>query len=156
MGDRCHRVLTGQGWLYVVAVLDVYTRRVLGWAMHEHLEAKVMMAALQMAISRRHPPTGLIVHSDQGAQFASAAYRQILAEHRLLASMSRKGNCYDNAFMESFWSSLKYEVVPHRRFATRAEARNAIFDYLEVFYNRARLHSSLGYLSPIGFESQLN
>ena len=149
-------VLTGQGWLYIVAVLDVYTRRVLGWAMHEHLEAKLMIAALQMAINRRRPQPGLIVHSDRGTQFASAAYRQVLTEHGLLASMSRKGNCYDNAFIESFWSSLKYEVVYHQRFATRAEARNAIFDYIEVFYNRSRLHSSLGYVSPISFESHLN
>ncbi len=149
-------VLTAQGWLYVVAVLDVYTRRVLGWAMHEHLDAQVPMAALQMAITRRRPRPGLIVHSDRGRQFASADYRQVLARHGLLASMSRKGNCYDNAFIESFWSSLKYETVYHRRFATRAEARTAIFDYIEVFYNRTRLHSSLGYVSPIAFESQLN
>lgn len=149
-------VLTGQGWLYVVAVLDIYTRRVLGWAMHEHLDASVPIAALQMAITRRRPPAGLIVHSDRGRQFASADYRQVLARHGLLASMSRKGNCYDNAYIESFWSSLKYETVYHRKFATRAEARTAIFDYIEVFYNRTRLHSSLGYLSPINFESQLN
>jgi len=149
-------VLTGQGWLYVVAILDVYTRRVLGWSMHEHLDATQVIAALQMAITRRRPPPGLIVHSDRGAQFASAAYRQALAQHGLVASMSRKGNCYDNAFIESFWSSLKYETVYHRKFATRAEARTALFDYIESFYNRTRLHSSLGYLSPITFESQLN
>jgi transposase InsO family protein len=149
-------VLTGQGWLYVVAVLDIYTRRVLGWAMHEHLDASVPIAALQMAITRRRPPSGLIVHSDRGRQFASADYRRVLARHGLLASMSRKGNCYDNAFIESFWSSLKYETVYHRKFATRTEARTAIFDYIETFYNRTRLHSSLGYVSPIIFESQLN
>ena len=149
-------VLTGQGWLYLVAVLDVYTRRVLGWAMHDHLDAALMIGALRMAITRRRPPPGLIVHSDRGAQYASAAYRQVLTAHGLLASMSRKGNCYDNAFIESFWSSLKYETVYHRRFATRAEARTALFDYIEVFYNRIRLHSSLGYVSPITFESQLN
>jgi len=149
-------VLTAQGWLYIVAVLDVYTRRVLGWAMHERLEATVPIAALQMAISRRRPPPGLIVHSDRGAQFTCHVYRRALASHGLVASMSRKGNCYDNAFIESFWSSLKYEVVYRRKFATRAEARTALFDYIESFYNRARLHSSLGYVSPITFESQLN
>ena len=149
-------VLTGQGWLYVVAVLDVYTRRVVGWAMQDHLDARLVIAALRMALVQRRPAAGLIMHSDRGAQFASAAYRQVLTEHGLVASMSRKGNCYDNAFIESFWSSLKYEVVYHHRFATRAEARTAVFDYIETFYNRTRLHSSLGYVSPITFESHLN
>jgi putative transposase len=149
-------VLTGQGWLYLVAIMDVYTRRVLGWAMHDHLDARMMIGALQMALTRRRPMAGLIVHSDRGVQFASAAYREVLTRHGLLASMSRKGNCYDNAFIESFWSSLKYETVYQHKFATRAEARTALFDYIEVFYNRTRLHSSLGYLSPITFESQLN
>jgi len=149
-------VLTGEGWLYVVAVLDAFTRRVLGWSMASILDASMTIAALRMAISRRRPPPGLIVHSDRGAQFASRAYRALLAQHGLLASMSRKGNCYDNAFIESFWSSLKYETVYLRKFATRAEARAAVFDYIESFYNRTRLHSSLGYKSPITFESQLN
>ncbi len=149
-------VLTGEGWLYLVAVLDAYTRRVVGWSMGAVLDVPMTSAALQMAITRRRPPPGLIVHSDRGAQFASRAYRQLLADHGCLASMSRKGNCYDNAFIESFWSSLKYETVYHRKFATRAEARTALFDYIESFYNRTRLHSSLGYLSPIIFESQLN
>jgi transposase InsO family protein len=148
-------VLTGQGWLYVVALLDVYTRRIVGWAMHESLDAQLAVNALQMAIAQRRPKPKLIVHSDRGTQFASAAYRQILADHQLVASMSRKGNCYDNAFIESFWSSLKHETVYHRRFATRAEARSAIFDYIEAFYNRTRLHSSLGYVSPVTFESKL-
>jgi putative transposase len=149
-------VLTGEGWLYLVAVLDVYTRRVLGWSMGAILDVPMTSTALRMAITRRRPPPGLIVHSDRGAQFASRAYRQLLADHGYLASMSRKGNCYDNAFIESFWSSLKYEVVWPRKFATRAEARTALFDYIESFYNRTRLHSSLGYVSPITFESQLN
>ena len=149
-------VLTGEGWLYVVAVLDTYTRRVLGWSMGPILDAPMTIAALRMALSRRPPPPGLIVHSDRGAQFASGAYRRELAAHGLLASMSRKGNCYDNAFIESFWSSLKYETVYHRKFATRAEARTALFDYIESFYNRTRLHSSLGFVSPITFESHLN
>ena len=149
-------VLTGQGWLYVVAVLDACTRRVVGWAMHEHLDARLVLAALRMALTLRRPIAGLILHSDRGSQFACGAYRQELARHGLLASMSRKGNCYDNAFIESFWSSLKYEAVFGRSFATRAEARTAIFDYIETFYNRTRLHSSLGFVSPIHFESHLN
>jgi putative transposase len=112
-------------------------------------------AALRMAISQRHYSQDLIVHSDRGAQFASAAYRQLLSQHGLTASMSRKGNCYDNAFIESFFSSLKYELVYHHRFATLTQARTAIFDYIETFYNRIRLHSSLAYQTPINFESQL-
>ena len=148
-------VLTGQGWLCVVALLDICTRRIVGWAMHESLDAQLAVNALQMAITQRRPKPKLIVHSDRGTQFASAAYRKILADHQLVASMSRKGNCYDNAFIESFWSSLKYETVYHRRFATRAEAKSAIFDYIETFYNRTRLHSSLGYVSPVTFESKL-
>jgi putative transposase len=149
-------VLTGQGWLYVIALLDVFTRRVVGWAMDSSLDAAAAVRSLEMAIAQRRPAPGLIVHSDRGSQFASAAYRQTLAAHGCVASMSRKGNCYDNAHVESFWSSLKYETVYHRRFATRAEARTAIFDYIEAFYNRTRLHSSLGYVSPITFESKLN
>jgi putative transposase len=124
--------------------------------MHQILDARLVSAALRMALLQRRPRGALIVHSDRGMQFASSAYRQLLAQHGLIASMSRKGNCYDNAFIESFWSSLKYEVVYHQRFATFAEARNAIFNYIETFYNRIRLHSSLGYKSPIRFESQRN
>jgi len=149
-------ILTGEGWLYLVAVLDICTRRVLGWAMSPILDAPLTIAALRMALGQRAPRRALIVHSDRGRQFASAAYRQVLAQHGLLPSMSRTGNCYDNAFIESFWSSLKYEVVYHRRFATHAATRTAIFDYIETFYNRTRLHSSLAYRSPINFESQIN
>ena len=117
-------ILTGQGWLYLVAVLDIWTRRVVGWAMHQILDSGLVIAALRMALLQRRPKAALIIHSDRGMQFASAAYRQVLAQHGLVASMSRKGNCYDNAFIESFWSSLKYEVVYHQRFATFAEARH--------------------------------
>jgi len=148
-------VLTGQGWLYLVAVLDVFSRRVVGWAMSPILDAPLASAALCMALRQRRPAARLIVHSDRGTQFASAAYRQLLAQHGLVASMSRPANCYDNAFIESFWSSLKYELVYHRRFATYAQARTAIFDYIETLYNRTRMHSSLAYLSPINFESKL-
>jgi putative transposase len=149
-------IRTGQGWLYLVAVLDVCTRRVIGWAMHQILDARLVIAALRMAIDQRRPRGTLIVHSDRGAQFASIAYRQLLAHHGLVASMSRKGNCYDNAFIESFWSSLKYEAVSHQRFATFSQARAAIFNYIETFYNRTRLHSSLAYRSPDTFESAPN
>ena len=149
-------VLTAQGWLYLVAVLDVFSRRVIGWAMSPILDAPLVSAALRMALAQRRPAQSLILHSDRGSQFASAAYRQLLAGHGLVASMSRPGNCYDNAFIESFWSTLKYELVYHHRFATRAQARTTIFDYIETFYNRTRLHSSLDYQSPINFESKLN
>jgi len=148
-------ILTGQGWLYLVAVLDLCSRRVVGWAMHQSLHARLASAALRMALLQRRPRTKLVVHSDRGSQFASGAYRHLLAQHGLVASMSRSGNCYDNAFIESFWSSLKYEVVYHQRFASFAEARRAVFHYIETFYNRTRLHSSLAYRSPIAFESQL-
>lgn len=147
-------ILTSQGWLNLVAVLDVFTRRVIGWAMHQILDAALVIAALRMALDQRCPVQPLIVHSDQGRQFASAAYRHLIAQHGLTASMARKGNCYDNAFIESFWSTLKYELVYHHRFVTLTEARTAIFDYIETFYNRTRLHSSLDYKSPINFESK--
>ncbi len=147
-------VLTAQGWLYLVAVLDLFSRRIVGWAMHQILDARLVIAALRMALAQRRPVKPLILHSDRGAQFASAAYRQILAQHGLIASMARKGNCHDNAFIESFWSSLKYELVYHHRFATLAEARSAIFHYIETFYNRTRLHSSLDYQTPTHFESK--
>ena len=143
-------ILTSQGWLYLVAVIDLFTRRVIGWSMHRILDASLVIAALRMALARRRPFKPLIIHSDRGAQFASAAYRHVLDQHGLLASMARKGNCYDNAFIESFWSSL------HHCFRTLAEARTAVFDYIETFYNRTRLHSSLAYQSPITFESKLN
>jgi putative transposase len=149
-------ILTAQGWLYLVAVLDVFSRRVIGWAMSQLLDTSLCSAALRMAINQRHYSLNLIVHSDRGRQFSSAAYRQLLTQHRLTASMSRKGNCYDNAFIESFFSSLKYELVYHHRFNSFAQARTAIFDYIETFYNRTRLHSSLAYTTPINFECKLN
>jgi transposase InsO family protein len=149
-------VPTDEGWLYVAGVLDRGSRYLVGWAMGSTLETAVPLAALMMALRRRKPTHGLIHHSDRGVQYASADYRAALAEHGLIASMSRQGNCYDNAVMEAFWSSLKNELVHRRRFATRAEARTAIFDYIEAFYNRSRRHSSLGYQSPLDYESTLN
>jgi len=149
-------VPTDEGWLYVAGVLDRYSRRLVGWAMGSTLDTTVPLAALRMALRQRKPARGLIHHSDRGVQYASADYRATLADHGLVASMSRKGNCYDNAAMEAFWSTLKNELVHRRRFATRAQARTAIFDYIEAFYNRTRRHSSLGYQSPLDYESTLN
>lgn len=148
-------VPTAEGWLYLAGVLDRASRRLVGWAMSGSLETALPLAALQMALQRCRPPRGLIHHSDRGCQYASVDYSQLLRRHGLVASMSRRGNCYDNAVMESFWSTLKHEVVHRHRFATRAEARTILFDYIEVFYNRSRRHSSLGYLSPLDYESSL-
>jgi putative transposase len=149
-------VPTQEGWLYLAGVLDLYSRKVVGWAMGETLATPLPLAALEMAWQQRQPAPGLLHHSDRGVQYASQDYRDRLAALGLEASMSRKANCYDNATMESFWSTLKHELVYRRRFATRAQARQQIFEWIEVFYNRTRLHSSLGYQSPVDFENQLN
>jgi transposase InsO family protein len=149
-------VSTAEGWLYVAVVVDRWTRRRVGWAMSESLATSLPLAALDMALEHRHPPAGLIHHSDRGVQYASESYRQRLAAAGVVPSMSRRGNCYDNALMESFWSSLKRELVHRAQFATRAQARAAIFEWIEIFYNRERLHSALGYQSPVDFETQLN
>jgi transposase InsO family protein len=149
-------VETGEGWLYLSGVLDLYSRRLIGWAMGSSLETALPLAALHMALRKRRPCAGLLHHSDRGCQYASATYRAVLAEHGCIASMSRRGNCYDNATMESFWSTLKHELIYRRNFATRSEATTAIFEYTESFYNRTRLHSSLGFKSPLDYESNLN
>ena len=149
-------VPTDEGWLYLAGVLDLGSRRVVGWAMGESLETSLPMDALRMALRQRQPMIGLLHHSDRGCQYASEAYREQLAAWNVTPSMSRRGNCYDNAAMESFWSTLKEELVHRRTFASRAEAAGAIFDYIETFYNRERLHSALGYLSPVEFEKQNN
>lgn len=146
-------VETGEGWLYLAGVLDLYSRRLIGWAMSSSLATALPLAALQMALRHRRPPQGLIHHSDRGVQYASAEYRRVLDQHGLVASMSRRGNCYDNATMESFWSTLKHELIYRRVFRTRAAATTAIFDFVERFYNRRRLHSSLDYQSPLDFET---
>ena len=147
---------TAEGWLYVAGVLDRHTRRCVGWAMDDTLATSLPLAALDMALQHRQPKTGLVHHSDRGVQYASATYRQRLAAAGVQPSMSRKGNCYDNAARESFWSSLKRELVHRHQFATRAQARAAVFEWIEIFYNRERLHSALGYKSPVDFETQLN
>jgi putative transposase len=149
-------VQTAEGWLYLAGVLDLYSRRLVGWAMTASLATALPLAALQMALLHRRPPADLVHHSDRGVQYASASYRLKLAEHGLVASMSRRGNCYDNATMEAFWSTLKNELIYRSRFLTRAAATTAIFAYIERFYNRTRLHSSLGYQSPLDFESTSN
>jgi transposase InsO family protein len=149
-------VSTDEGWLYLAGVLDLYSRRLAGWAMSEHIDTELILAAWGMALTHCQPPAGLVFHSDRGVQYASHDYRDALQSAQTIASMSRKGNCYDNAAMESFWSTLKHELIYRRHFKTRAEARQAIFEFIEVFYNRQRLHSSLGYRSPIDFENQKN
>jgi transposase InsO family protein len=149
-------VRTAEGWLYVAAVLDRWSRRIVGLAMAEHMQTRLVTDALEQALRQRHPVTGCLHHSDRGCQYASQAYRDRLAAAGLVASMSRAGNCYDNAAMESFWAKLKSELVYRQNFASRAAARLAIFEYVEVFYNRQRLHSALGYQSPVDFELQLN
>lgn len=149
-------VPTDEGWLYLAGVLDLGSRRVVGWAMGEGLETSLPMDALRMALRRRQPASGLLHHSDRGCQYASEAYREHLAAWNVTPSMSRKGNCYDNAAMESFWSTLKEELVHRTHFESRAEAAGAIFDYIEIFYNRERLHSALGYRSPVEFENHIN
>jgi transposase InsO family protein len=147
---------TEEGWLYLAAILDLYSRKIVGWAMSEHIDTPLVLNALSMALLHRDPPAQLLLHSDRGVQYASADYRQALAQAGLLASMSRKANCYDNATMESFWSTLKLELVYRTTFATRSDARTQIFNYIEIFYNRQRSHSSLDYHSPFDFESKNN
>jgi putative transposase len=143
---------TRQGWLYLAAVLDIYSRKIVGWAMSHKADQGLASDALKMAITQRKPSVGLIHHSDQGVQYTSKAYQQQLKDKGMLASMSRKGMPYDNAMIESFFSSLKQELTHHEKFKTLDEARYKIFSYIEVFYNRQRKHSSLGYRSPEQFE----
>jgi putative transposase len=139
---------TDEGWLYLAAIEDLATRRIVGWSMADHLRAGLCVDALVMALQRYRPPEGLIHHSDRGVRYAAEPYRQVLERHGIEQSMSRRGNCLDNAPMESFFASLKKERVYQVRFRTRAEARAAVFAYVEVFYNRQRLHSALGYRTP--------
>jgi putative transposase len=151
-------VATDEGWLYLAVVLDLYSRRIVGWSMRPHLRAELACEALEMALgSRRRPePGGLLYHSDRGVQYASETYRRLLNDAGAQASMSRPGNCYDNAVTESFFGTLKTELVNHERYATHEQARRSLFEWIEVFYNRQRRHSSLGYLSPEAFEAKLN
>jgi transposase InsO family protein len=147
-------IWTDEGWLYLAVVLDVYSRLVAGWAMASHREESLVEAALWMALGRRQPVEELLHHSDRGSQYTSQAYQAVLAQFHVQVSMSGKGNCYDNAMMESFFSSLKTECVHRQIYQSRAEAKQSIFEWIEVFYNRQRRHSSLTYLSPVAYEQQ--
>jgi putative transposase len=140
---------TGEGWLYLAVVLDLFSRRVVGWAMSETMAQNLTIAALRMAITNRRPGPGLIHHSDRGSQYAARAYRRLLEDHGMLCSMSRKGNCWDNAPMESFFGSMKTELDDGIPFQSHFTARNAVFSFIEGFYNRHRLHSAIGYRSPV-------
>ena len=143
---------TAEGWLYLAGVLDLHSRRIVGWAMGPTIDSALVLSALSMATLHRAPPPGLLFHTDRGVQYAAGNFRAALQAAGLVASMSRRGNCYDNAAMESFWSTLKLERVYRRQFDTRLQARSEIFDFIEAFYNRQRRHTSLGGLSPAHFE----
>ena len=147
-------VWTAEGWLYLAVVLDLYSRAVIGWAMGARLTGDLAQDALTMALQHRTPTTGLLHHSDRGSQYAATRYQQLLTTHGLTPSMSRRGNCWDNACVESFFGTLKRELVYHRQYRTRDEATQDIFEYIEVFYNRLRRHSTLGYHSPAEFEAR--
>jgi transposase InsO family protein len=147
---------TGQGWLYLAVVMDLCSRRIVGWSMAEHMESGLVIDALEMALAGRGACPGLVVHSDQGVQYASDAYQKVLSQNQLVCSMSRRGNCYDNAVTESFFGTFKTEWAYHEQYQTHVQARASVFEYIEVFYNRQRRHSSLGYLSPEAFEAKMN
>ncbi len=147
-------IWTLEGWLYLGVILDLFSRRIVGWSMSERIDRQLAMDALQMALAHRRPQRGLLHHSDRGSQYASHDYQRLLADHGIVSSMSRRGDCWDNAVAESFFATLKTELVYQSHWQTRREARGAIFEYIELFYNRRRLHSSLGYLSPVDFERQ--
>jgi putative transposase len=147
-------IATGEGWLYLAVILDLYSRRAVGWAMNERITDDLTLEALGMALARRRPPPGLLHHSDRGSQYASGDYQRALAQHGIVGSMSRRGACWDNAVAESFFATLKLELVHYASWPTRAAARTAVFEYLEAFYNGRRRHSALGYVSPRTFEEQ--
>jgi transposase InsO family protein len=155
VGDITY-IQTEEGWLYLAAILDRYSRKIVGWAMSERIDTALVLKAFNMALLHRQPTSKILFHSDRGVQYASADYRHALTHAGLVASMSRKGNCYDNATMESFWSTLKLELVYRSHFASRSQAQSQIFDYIERFYNRQRAHSALNFHSPVDFENQNN
>ncbi len=145
---------TNEGWLYLAAIMDLYSRKIVGWAMGKQLTRDLVVKALKMALDRRRPNKGLLLHSDRGSQYASHYYQKLLLKHGIICSMSRKGNCWDNAVMESFFRTLKVELVYNCKFETCLQAQRSIFEYIEVFYNRIRIHSAIGYNSPEEFEKQ--
>lgn len=151
VGDITY-IPTEEGWLYLAIVIDLFSRQVVGWSMSDRMKAKLVNDALLMAIWKRKPARGLILHSDRGSQYASDSHRQILQDHGVNQSMSRKANCWDNAVSESFFGTLKTELIHQQKFKTREEAKHAIFEYIEVFYNRIRIHSANDYLSPVEYE----
>jgi len=154
VGDITY-IRTQQGWLYLAVVIDLYSRKVVGWSMDDTMKVSLVNNALLMALHTRKPPRNLIWHTDRGSQYTSDSHRALLSKHNILQSMSAKGDCWDNAVSESFFHSLKTELVHYERFKTRAEANQAIFEYIEVFYNRQRLHSSNGYMSPVNYEAKM-
>jgi transposase InsO family protein len=145
-------VWTREGWLYLAIVIDLFSRRVVGWSMQQSMERSLVISALEMALAGRRPGVGLLHHSDRGSQYASLDYQARLRQAGIVSSMSRKGNCWDNAPVESFFATLKRELVHRRRYESREQARLEIFRYIEVWYNRKRLHSALGYLAPVEYE----
>jgi putative transposase len=147
-------VPTGEGWLYLAAIVDAFSRRVIGWAMADHLRVELAISALEMAVQTRHPAVGLVHHSDRGSQYTAGAYTAVLATHGIRPSLGHPGTCWDNAVAESFFASLKTELLHRQAWPTRQAAQSAIFEYLEGWYNRHRRHSTLGYLSPVDFETQ--
>jgi len=146
-------IWTRQGWLYLSAILDLYSRAVVGWSMSDRIDTTLCLKALEMAVKTRRPAAGLVHHSDRGSQYASHDYREALGQHGMVCSMSRRGDCWDNAVAESFWGTLKNELADEMDFASRSEARRVIFEYIESFYNLRRRHSSIGYCSPREYES---
>ena len=148
-------IWTHQGWLYLAVVMDLFSRRIVGWSMQQTMERQLVISALEMALRARRPPPGLLHHSDRGSQYASLDYQDRLRQAGCTCSMSRTGNCWDNAPLESFFSTLKMELVHERQYETRQRARAEIFEFIEVYYNRERLHSSLGYLSPVDYEAKI-
>ncbi len=145
-------IWTDEGWLYLATTMDLFSRTIVGWAMDSRMKSDLVVSALDMALNARMPSEGLIHHSDRGVQYAAKPFQELLTANGIVCSMSRKGNCYDNAVQESFYHSLKTEQVHHEHYHTRDEARASLFDYIEVFYNRERIHSTLGYVSPLQFE----
>jgi putative transposase len=146
---------TREGWLYLAVLIDLHSRRVVGWAMGAKMNQALANDALTMAIEHRKPPPGLIHHTDRSVLYGTTSYTAIMNHHGMIQSQSRKGDCYDNAVVESFFANLKNELTWHRRFSTRDEARAAVFDYIEVFYNRQRLHQTLDYVSPVRYEERV-
>ena len=144
---------TAHGWLYLAVVMDLYSRKIVGWSMSKHIDSELVVSAMSMAVSQRKAVTGLLHHSDRGSQYASEVFQAFLDEHNIVCSMSRKGNCWDNACMESFFGSLKTEWLSHKKYQTRQEAKDDIFKYIELFYNSKRRHAALGYLSPAAYEA---